>query len=391
MFSVTRNRILFLSWITYASFYLLRVNMSVAIPGIMATFDLSRTTLGAVESAFFALYAVGQFVNGQLADRYGAKRLLSLGLLVSIGASLLLTQFGGIVGILLLLWGVNGFFQAMGWSPTVRVVNSWFQSKGKIAGILGTSYIIGGALSWILAGQTAKIGWQAIFWVPAIVCLVVLLFYMVFVKEREATKPVPLNRTVKACIGNRYAWYGGLGLFGLNIVRYGFLVWAPTFFFETQHAEITSATYKALVFPLAGALGALAVGWLTDKYFHQERGLVALSMCIVLAGACFILPSSPNWMTTLVLLAVIGFTVFGPHSYVVTQLPMLIGRKTDIASITGFIDGMGYIGASITGVVSGMLVDRIGWSAAMYFWVGGAIVAGIFMWIGGRRRNERTD
>ena len=82
----------------------------------------------------------------------------------------------------------------------------------------------------------------------------------------------------------------------------------------------------------------------------------------------------------MVLLAVIGFSTFGPHSLLVTQLPMILGNRKNTASITGFIDGVGYIGASITGVLSGVLTDNFGWSYAFYFWVVGAILSGIFIY-----------
>ena len=382
----TQKKVLALSWVTYASFYLLRVNMSVAIPGIMATFNLSKTVMGGVESAFFLLYALGQFVNGQLVDQFGAKRVLSIGLGMSIAISLAIPSFGGIVALLTVLWGANGFVQAMGWSPTVKVVNSWFPEKSRVSGILATSYIVGGALSWVLAGQVARLGWEEVFRVPAAFCIAVLTAYVFLMKERPGPAPprLTLGDQVLSCVGNRQVWFAGFGLFGLNIVRYGFLVWAPTFFFETQRAEITSATYKALIFPLAGALGSLAVGWLTSRWFRERKGVVALLLTSVLAITCFLLPLSPDWTVSLALLAVIGFTVFGPHSYVVTQLPMLLGCEGDTGSITGFIDGMGYIGAAITGFVSGLLADQFSWNHALYFWVLGAVIAGLFMFLSAR-------
>ena len=49
------------------------------------------------------------------------------------------------------------------------------------------------------------------------------------------------------------------------------------------------------------------------------------------------------------------------------------------ASVAGFVDGMGYIGAALTGVASGFLADRFGWNAAFYLWMAGALGAAILM------------
>jgi len=56
--------------------------MSIALPGIMDEFGYSKTAMGAVLTALFAAYAFGQFVNGQLGDRFGARRFITLGVIV---------------------------------------------------------------------------------------------------------------------------------------------------------------------------------------------------------------------------------------------------------------------------------------------------------------------
>ena len=59
-------------WITYASFYLGRVNFSVAIPGIMTQFGWEKTTIGIIGTALFWAYAAGQLINGYLAWAQGS-------------------------------------------------------------------------------------------------------------------------------------------------------------------------------------------------------------------------------------------------------------------------------------------------------------------------------
>lgn len=58
---------------------------------------------------------------------------------------------------------------------------------------------------------------------------------------------------------------------------------------------------------------------------------------------------------------------------------MDLGTRKAASSVTGFIDGFGYIGAGLTGVLSGWLVDSYSWNAAFYLWVISAIIASILM------------
>ena len=54
------------------------------------------------------------------------------------------------------------------------------------------------------------------------------------------------------------------------------------------------------------------------------------------------------------------------------------GRKA-AASAAGFIDGFGYLGAAMTGIFTGWLVDNYSWTAAFWYWIIAALVAGTIM------------
>ncbi|NOR77693.1 MAG: MFS transporter [Methanophagales archaeon] len=56
---------------------------------------------------------------------------------------------------------------------------------------------------------------------------------------------------------------------------------------------------------------------------------------------------------------------------------MELGRqhRRQLGSLTGWA----YIGAAVTGILSGWLTDAWGWDATFYLWILGAIVAGVLM------------
>ena len=429
-----QKKVLLTCWITYASFYLLRVNMSVAIPGIIKEFGISKTAMGSVLSALFFAYAAGQFINGQMGDRFNAKKIVVIGLL---GSAILNVIFGftnGLLAGMILIWALNGFFQSMGWAPTVRIVANWFpvNQRGRAAGILGSSYQIGNVASWALAGLTVGLlGWRWAFWLPAIIAPFLLLPWVLKIKEKQisnekrfeiqlfwwkkeivasksaalisfASKFLGLEKraedagfepveiveksngfkdTVKTVLRNKGIWIAAFGLFGLNIVRYGFLDWAPTYFFEVHKLAISLAAFKAMVFPLAGSVGALSAGWISDKFFQSRRAPMAVLMLSVLVLAIWIFPRIPldSRVLGIIMLAIIGFLTYGPHMIMVTALPMDLGTKEMASSAAGFIDGWGYIGAALTGIGTGFLLDNFGWNHAFYFWLSGAVIATVLM------------
>lgn len=390
-----KKRIIVTAWVTYASFYLIRVNLSVAIPGMIEEFGMTKTEIGFILSALFFAYAFGQFINGQLGDKFGARKIVFIGLLVSSIINIIFGFTSGWLAGMILLWALNGFFQSMGWSPIVKTVSCWFppQTRGKASGILGSSYIFGSAASWALAGFiVGSLGWRWAFFLPAIITLIVAFNWFFRIREsceeegfeaveKDIIKNEGIKHSLSMIIRSKGIWFAAFALFGLNIVRYGFLDWAPTYFFEVQKASISLAAYKALIFPLAGVLGALFAGWSSDKIYKTKRAPIAIIMLIGLIFFGFVFPNLPEgaWVWGLIVLGIIGFLTFGPHMLIVTAIPMDLGTKERAASATGFIDGWGYIGAALTGVGTGFLLDNFSWNSAFYFWISGALIAIIMM------------
>ncbi|MCK5051301.1 MAG: MFS transporter [Candidatus Cloacimonetes bacterium] len=404
-----QKKMFWMMWITYASFYLLRVNISIAMPSIMSEFGLTKTNMGVVLTSLFFAYAIGQFINGQLGDKINARRIITFGLISSAILNIIFGFAAGSLILMAVLWGLNGYVQSMGWGPTVKTKANWFPKniRGKISGKLGTSYIIGGAFSWFLAGTIAKyFNWRFTFFIPAIICIIIAIHW--YIRARNAPEEVGLptleeqekgidnnetkkdhhigfNNTLKITLLNPYVWFAGLALFGLNIVRYGFMSWAPTYMFEEQGAEISLAAYKAIAFPVAGGLGAIFAGWASDHIFKHRRAPIAFIMLLLLAASCYLYRIVPgaNWVLSLVILLFIGFFTFGPHVLLVAALPADLGSRKAASSVTGFIDAMGYVGAALTGVGTGYLIDNFSWDAAFYFWIFGAVFAAImilFVW-----------
>ena len=85
------NQVIWTIWFTYGSFYFCRTNLAVALPGIEEELGYSKVQMSIVLLSLKFAYGLGQFVNGQLAERFSPRVMLAVGM---IGSAALNIAFG---------------------------------------------------------------------------------------------------------------------------------------------------------------------------------------------------------------------------------------------------------------------------------------------------------
>jgi|GEM_PF-434607 len=147
-----RYRIFILSWLAYAGFYLCRKNFGIAMPLLNQALGYTKDDFALLLFLYGLFYALGQFYNGFLSDRFGPRVIVSIGLTLSILANIFMGFGAGlfVFGILLCL---NGTGQSTGWSGTVKNMAPWFRRKerGVVMSWWATCYVIGGIAATALA------------------------------------------------------------------------------------------------------------------------------------------------------------------------------------------------------------------------------------------------
>lgn len=421
-----QRRIFASVWITYFAYYLCRYNMPMAKSRMCETYSWNNADFGIVLSSLTIMYAVGQFVNGQLADRFGARLIASLGIL---GSVVMNVAVFGIVMLMpaetadpktvfflvALFWGINGFFQAMGWSPMVRIMTHWFpvEGRGKVMGLAGTCYQFGGAFAWFLAFfltinyvQDYSGDWRSVFWVPAVMFAIVgIFFYWAIRNDPQEVGLPPVDeedlpegetgsqpeRTLKSnmlsTLKNPYLWLVAMTFFMLDVNRYGFVNWLPAYFDEHGGEDAVGgfANFKMImkrcIHPLAGSAGALLAGWATDRFFGGRRAPVIAILLVGLGISSVIFPfvdPTSTWRVILIV-AVIGFCTYGPHILMVGHAAQDFGKKHGAAGAAGFIDCMGYIGATLAGWGAGRAIDAYGYGVSFMSFGSAALVGALII------------
>ena len=131
------NLVLFLTWLFFGTYYLTRFNYSSIIPLLKTDLGITNAQAGGLMSFFFMTYTIFQIPAGYLGDRFGPRKVLTFGALISILGNLIFSQ-GSTYMTLSLGQLINGLGQAMGWNSAVKLVVSWFprSKRGTSIGLL---------------------------------------------------------------------------------------------------------------------------------------------------------------------------------------------------------------------------------------------------------------
>ncbi|MGE5183567.1 MAG: hypothetical protein ACM31C_15955, partial [Acidobacteriota bacterium] len=169
--------------------------------------------------------------------------------------------------------------------------------------------------------------------------------------------------------------------FFAKFIRYGLWSWAAYFLATTYHRDEASAALYSTAFDVAGIFGVIATGWLSDRYFASRRGEIALIMMLgmVAVTALLMLFGGTSVWVFVVLLAAVGFTLYGPDALLTGAGAMDIGSRRLATFAAATISGFGSVGAAVQELVISRMYDPdagLGPIFGMLF--GSAVMASVF-------------
>jgi MFS transporter, OPA family, sugar phosphate sensor protein UhpC len=410
-----RKKVAVTTFFGYVVFYLCRKNISAALPAISNDLGYTNTELGLLGMTLYITYGIGKFVNGVIGDHANLRYFSAIGLFLSslacIGMGVSSSLF-----FLTFFWGLNGWFQSMGNPPFARAMCHWFSlsERGTKFGIWSTCHQVGTWIIMLTGGFiVVKMGWHAIFYVPAVVGIIMSIILMVTLRDtpeslglphvEEYRKDKAIDKEaskryeekvqkesysqifLKNVLFNKMLWLCALINVCVYVVRYGTLDWATKFMVETKGSSIQFGAVKASMIPLFGIVGMILAGWLSDKVFKARRGPATVIFFIGLAisiAAIYVIPA--GWeISQCIALGLIGFFTYGPQFLIAGAAAIDFGSRQAAATATGFVGVFGYAGAALSSIGSGVMIDNYGWIGGIYFWSGAALLGAVLtmaMW-----------
>ena len=293
--------------------------------------------------------------------------------------------------VIAILWGLNGFCQAMVWSNGVGVLNKWWpkENRGFASGLATAFSGVAQVVTYLTINLCLYLnpewGWRAGFRFPIVPMVLILVAFVVLFKEKPEDvglipfvekdaelqeKELKMEEELKAkgyiypykllfsepkvlvfCLISAIAGVG----------RYGLLTWIPTYFTEQYNLSVKDGIFSSILLPVGQACAMFVFPFITDKIFKGKREpMLALAAVIAFLGL-ITFPFIKTQAPATIMLFIVG--VFSMVTGVIWAVAGDMGGRIFSSTIVGVLDWAVYMGAAIQASVFGFVKSSFGWSA----------------------------
>jgi MFS transporter, ACS family, glucarate transporter len=395
--SPVRWFLIFWLFVLSAVAFLDRVNISIAGSSIASEYHLTNVELGWVFSAFLAGYALFQTLGGRLADRFGPRRVLAVGVVWwGVFTALTASVPHGIAGALFLFVSIRFLFgagEAVVYPASNQFVSRWIPSEER-----------GIANGWIFAGVGAgaglspplitfimiHYGWRASFWVCAVIGLVVGLVWFLAARDtpaehsRVSASELALIRSGVSTVADGHVharqlvpWRTVLKskevlAITISYFSFGYVAWIFFSWFYTYLAQVRGLNLKASAFyamlpflamSVCCALGGTVSDRLTRSHGPRIGRCYLASVVITLAAVFLVLGAEVQSarLASVVLAGGAGALYLAQSSFWSVTAD-LAGSSS--GSVSGFMNMGAQAGGWLTAWLTPLIAKHFGWTAS---------------------------
>ena len=354
---------------------------------IQEELGLSKSQLGVLFSAFFWTYAVLQIPIGWVAERYGAQRVLAIGLALWACATMLV-GFVHSFAALLLLRLLLGIGESAGFPSASKLLAAAVPvgSLGIANGVVAFAYQLGPAVGSYGGGLImVHSGWRATFWVFGGLSLLWLIpWSRVQLPAPRAEQRGPIDPPMRAILRQPSLWGTALGLFSSNYVFYFVLNWLPYYVVNERGfstGEMASLTGSAW---LLSAVSSVIAGWVIDRFVRAGQANMAYKSVMIVSHLgtvgcmlCIAFGSQPWAVAGIFIYQLIG----GAAAAGVFAIPQILAGPAASARWVGIQNCCGNIAGAIAPALTGLLVEETQHFTAAFVTAAAVSLAGLVGWV----------
>ncbi len=336
-----------------------RVAPAVFSDRLMAEFALGGAALGNLSAFYFYAYVAMQIPTGLLADRWGPRRLLTIGTAVAaLGTALFaVAPSYAWAGAGRLLVGAS---VAVGFVSMLKIAGHWFPARqySLVSGMALCTGVVGGVIAGVpLRLLIEAFDWRPVMLVSAVITalLAVAIWWRVRDDPAEAGyashfhgaahhPPGPVLRSLAEVLSYRNSWLLALAPVGFSGTVLTFAgLWGVPWLRQVHGLDATSAAAITTTLLVAWALGGPLLGTWSER-LGRRKPLYLMSGAIALAGWAAVVFGQPSLPVLIGLLVIVGITsgnIIIGFAWAKESVPLrLMGTASGICNMGPLMGGM---------------------------------------------------
>ncbi len=361
-----------------------RSNFSVAAAFWAKAYAWTPATIGAMLSAFSLGYLIMQPLGGWIADRFGP-RLTFVGSVAGWSLWVLLTPLAPtklwLTGAFRVLLGMSEASYIPSIASAVAKAVPDDAKRGKFGAFMYSGAALGPAAGVFFAGiiLSATRSAAMIFVIFGGIGIVYALAWWLYARRRADPEPraheagtataqarrrqapVPLLKLITT----KGLWPLYIGYFALPYCTYIFLTWLPQYLAHYRHISLVSASvlssFPYLVGFVAGNAGGFLMDWFTARgwrkhAFHRKAVILLGALMYVVPVLIAANADSNDLAIDMIIIANAGLSFYVyPFWTIITDI-----APQQSGTLSGFMNFVGIIGATISPFVSGVIAGITG-------------------------------
>jgi ACS family glucarate transporter-like MFS transporter len=298
-----------------------RATIAIAGPELKKLLGLTPVQMGFVFSAFAWSYVLAQLPGGWLLDRFGSKVTYFFSIFLWSAFTMMMGGVGFFTGaaavtVLFALRLLIGVAEAPSFPANSRLASAWFPTseRGTAAAIFNSAQYFATVLFAPLMGWLVhSLGWQSVFYVMGGLGILVSMVWLKTVygprdhpgvnaaeldyiaaggalvdleskDKAAATQKLDTWSCIRQLLANRMLLGVYIGQYCINTLTYFFLTWFPVYLVTERHMTILKAGFVAALPAVAGFLGGVLGGVISDRMIKSGRSLSAARKTPIVCG-----------------------------------------------------------------------------------------------------------
>ena len=368
---------------TYMVSYITRTNFGAIVSEVSHATGIAKSMLSVPLTGSFITYGIGQLLSGILGDRVSPKKLVSLGLVITVAMNILIPLCKE-VWMMVAVWCVNGLAQAFMWPPIVRTMATLLSAEDykKTATKVSSAGSVGTILVYLIAPLIISlVGWQGTFYFSAAAGVLMLVIWNHAAWDVQSKDGMPhqaLDRGAFRVILSPLVLSILFLIVLQGMLRDGITTWMPSFISESFHLGNEISILTGVLLPVFSIGCMQFTNWLYRKKLTNPLFCAGLLFAIGagFAGLLYFCCEG-NAILSVLFSALLTGCINGVNLLLISMVPPYFERYGNISTMSGILNSCTYIGSALSTYGFAAMSEGIGWKNTIFLWVLIALVGGI--------------